>query len=184
MGDLSTSVPTSVTAGDTVQWTRALPAYPRSAGWVLSYALVSATALITITGSAGTGADDFAVTVDATTSAGWAPGVYTVQEYATQSGNRQTVGQYRITVLPNLAAATSGIDTRSQARRTLEAVNAVLEGRASEAELEVTINGRTLKYMPMADLLTLRTALRLDVAIEDRAAGLGIGPNLYVRFRA
>jgi hypothetical protein len=33
----ATSEPVRITAGDTVAWTKALPDYPASAGWVLKY---------------------------------------------------------------------------------------------------------------------------------------------------
>lgn len=180
---LPTAPPTSLTAGDTVAWLRALPNYPRSQGWQLKYTLVNAGAVYPFEAIAGETADDFEVLVQPADSAMWTPGDYTLQEYVVGAdGSRQTLGTTRVSVTPNLAAATSGVDTRSQARRIFEAISATLEGRASEAELDVQVNGRQIKYIPVADLLALRNAMRQELANEDRANG---GPNLsklYARF--
>jgi hypothetical protein len=184
MPTLPTAIPASITAGDTVSWTRDLAAYPRSAGWSLHYALVGMASVYAIQASAGSNADGFAMKVLATDSAGWAPGDYTVQEYATQvDGTRETVGISRITVLVNLAlVGSAGTDTRSPARRIYQAISAVLEGRATEAELEVQVNGRTIKYIPVTDLLVLRNAMRIELANEHKAlTGIDLS-KLYVRF--
>lgn len=181
---LPTAPPTQLTAGDTAAWTRSLPNYPRSAGWTLSYALVGASAVFSFAAVAGAGGDDFAISVPAPTTAAWPVGSYSLQEFATLAdGTRNTLGITQLTVGLNLAAVPAGgVDTRTQARRIYEAISAVLEGRASEAELEVQINGRTLKYIPVAELLALRNAMRIELANESRTNG---GPNLsklYVRF--
>lgn len=181
---LPTAIPTSFTAGDTVAWTRDLPNYPRSAGWALHYALVGVGTVYNVDAVAGDSADNFAISVAAGTTSGWAPGDYSVQEYATlPDGTRNTLGITRVSIGANLAASTTGMDTRGQARRIFDAISAVLEGRATEAELEVQVNGRSIKYIPMADLLALRSAMRLEMANADKAAGNGDMSRLYVRFR-
>ena len=60
-----TTEPTSITAGDSVAWTRSLSDYPASAGWSLAYTLINAAAKITINASAA--GDDHAVSVSAAT---------------------------------------------------------------------------------------------------------------------
>ncbi len=181
---LPTAIPASFTAGDTVAWTRDLPNYPRSAGWLLHYALVGTGSVYTVDAVAGDSADNFAISVPAATTAGWTPGDYSVQEYATLTdGTRNTLGITRVTIGANLAASTGGMDTRGQARRIFDAISAVLEGRATEAELEVQINGRTIKYIPVAELLALRSAMRIEMANNDKANGNGDLSRLYVRFR-
>ena len=162
---IQTTEPTSITPGDTVKWTRSLPDYPASAGWVLSYELVKASTRITITASSS--GDNHLVTVAAATSTNYTAGDYAWRARVTKSGEVYTVGTGRVTILPSFASAT---DARSQARRALEAIESMLEGRASSAVMEYEIAGRRLRNYPIPELLTLRDRYRQDVAREDAAA--------------
>lgn len=87
-----------------------------------------------------------------------------------------------MTIAKSFAAIT---DTRSQARRTLEAIEATLEGRSTSATAEYEIAGRKMKFIPVTDLLVLRDRYRVDVAREDAAtraaAGLSNPGRIYVR---
>jgi hypothetical protein len=182
MADIPTLEPTSVNAGDTLRWTRSLADYPAGAGWVLSYVLINAAAKISITASAS--GNDHAVTVPAATSAGYGAGTYDWRARVTLAGEVYTVGEGRITV--KAAFGTATYDARSQARKTLEAIEATLEGRASSAVAEYEIAGRRMKHIPVAELLQLRDRYRADVAREDAAtavaAGLSDRRRVFVRF--
>jgi len=164
--------PSSVTAGDRIRWTLTLADYPASAGWVLSYALINAAAKIEFAASAS--GDDHAVDVSAATSAGWAAGDYTFQAYVTRSSDRYRVRTGTLKVEPNFAALTT-FDGRSTARQALDAVEAVIKGRASQAQQEYAIGNRQLKFMPVADLILLRDKLRIDVQREDNADRISKG---------
>lgn len=182
MADIPTIEPTTANAGDTWRWTRTLADYPASAGWALSYTLINAAAKITINASAS--GDDHAVTVSAATTAGYAAGSYDWRARVSKAGEVYTVGEGRITVRNAFGGST--FDARSHARKTLEAIEAVIEGRASSATLEYSIAGRTLKHIPMADLLSLRDKYRAEVAREDAAAAVAAGlpdkRRVFVRF--
>jgi hypothetical protein len=182
MADIPTLEPSSVNAGDTWRWTRSLADYPASAGWALSYTLINASAKITISASAS--GDDHAVTVAAATTAGYAAGTYDWRARVSKDGEVYTVGEGRITVRNAFAAST--FDARSHARKTLDAIEAVIEGRASSAVAEYTIAGRSLKHIPVADLLALRDKYRAEVLREDAAAAVAAGlpdrRRVFVRF--
>ncbi len=184
MPDIPTAVPALVNAGDTIRWTRSLSDYPASAGWTIAYTLINAAGKIEIAGSAS--GDDFAVTVAAATSAGWTAGTYDWREQVSKAGEVYTTGSGRITVAPSFASNAT-LDSRSAARRALEAIEAVLEGRASSAVAEYEIAGRRLKYIPVADLLVLRDRYRAEVASEDAAANAAAGlpdrRRIFVRFQ-
>jgi hypothetical protein len=173
--------PASLIAGDTAQWIKTLPDYPASVGWALSYELVNAGQRIAF-GSVAYG-DDHLVKVPATTTEAWAPGAYTYRARAALAGEVFTVGAGQIAVQPAFGAAT---DARSHARRTLDAIEATLEGRATSATAEYQIAGRSMKYIPIPELLALRDRYRRDVSAENAAAsiaaGLGNPGRIYVRF--
>jgi len=183
-----TTEPTTVTAGDTVAWTKTLADYPASAGWSLSYTLINAAAKITINAS-GSG-DDHAVSVAAATTANWSPGDYAWQSYASKAGERYTVETGRITVEKSYAAQTT-LDTRSSARAMLEALEACYlayleNGQGHVAEYEIA--GRRMKFRNAAEIWQQIEKLKREVAAEDRAARIAAGlpsrRRVLVRFGA
>jgi hypothetical protein len=182
MPDIPTAEPPSVAAGDTVTWRRTLDDYPASAGWSLGYVLINGTAKITVTSSAS--ADDHLVLVPASTTTSWAAGTYAWRARVTKGAEVYTVGEGRITVRPSFGSST--LDARTHARKTLESVEAVIEGRASSAVLEYEIAGRRLKNIPVADLLALRDRYRAEVTREEAAAAVASGApdrrRVFVRF--
>lgn len=180
--EIPTNEPLEVRAGDTWKWTRSLPDYPASEGWSLSYVLINAAAKIALTASAS--GDSHAVTVSAAASSSHFSGVYDWIARVSKAGEVYTVGSGRITVLPSLVASTA--DLRTHARKTLEAIEAVIEGRATQDVLEYQIAGRSLKRIPVNDLLVLRDRYRAEVAREDAANrvanGLPDRRRVFVRF--
>jgi len=173
----SNHVPPQARAGDTLAWRRTLPDYPASSGWVLSYRLIGASTYYTLTAAAD--GDDHVISVPASTTKAWAAGAYRWMEMVGNGTDRYTLGSGQIEVLPDPEALAAGADLRSHARRVLDAVEAVIEGRASEADESFEIDGVALKYRPIADLLVLRDRYRQEVssevAAERVAAGLPSG---------
>lgn len=179
-----TTEPLEVTVGDSIQWTRSLPDYPATAGWVLSYTLINAAHKITLTGTAS--GSDHLIDIPAATSDDWVAGAYAWHAYVTSGASRHTVGTGSITLRPNLAAA-STYDNRSAARKALDAIEAALQANGSRAHLEsFTIGDRQQKFRSMGDLLAARSRLRAEVAGEENAqrlrAGLAPRNQLLVRF--
>lgn len=163
--------PASINAGDTIKWTRSLADHPADAGWALTYTFINAAGKFTVTATAS-GSDHLA-TLSATASAALLPGDYDWRAQASLAGEVYTVGSGRCTVNPSFGARV--LDTRSQARRTLQAIEDTLEGRAGSAVAEYEIAGRRLKNIPLPELLTLRDRLRQDVAREDAASAIAAG---------
>lgn len=171
MADAPTTEPTTVNAGDTVRWTKSLADYPASSGWGLTYTLLNAAGKITITSTAS--GDAHAVHVPAATTANWAAGEYAWRAQATLAGDAYTVAEGRITVKPSFSAAT--LDTRSSARKALEAVDAYLADPNNLAAAEYEIAGRQLRRHALADLWKHRDRLRFEVSREEAAARLASG---------
>ena len=184
MATIPTSVPATVRAGDTVDWTISAPDYPASAGWVMSWRLINAAGKIDIDSTAF--GDNHAVSVAASTTAGWSAGVYDWVQKAIKGTERRTVAVGTTEVLPDLAAQSSGFDTRTTAKKLLAAVESALLSRASRTDLEYEIAGRRLKSMSHGELLAARDKLQREVASEDKAArvaaGLPAGNRVLVRF--
>lgn len=166
-------LPEKLPAGDSLNRTFVLADYPASAGWVLSFSLVSSSALISLTAT-GT-AEGHVLELGASTTAAYAPGTYSWSAYVSRAAERFTVATGRIEVLRNLAASTAGADLRTHARRTLDAIEATIEGRASSDVLSYEIAGRSLSKIPVAELLNLRDRYRRDVRAEEAAEAAASG---------
>ncbi len=182
------NIPGLIYAGDTVQWSDpATPLY-NSASWTRTVSLRHATdadALNIVGVAAAGGGWDFTIT--ATQSAALGTGTVYWQDYMSSGSIRNTVGTGVITVKPNLVAATGAFDGRSQAQIDLDALRAEMRARVTGGSVqEYSIGNRSLKKMPMADLIALETKLKADVAREARADRLAKGMNsgraVYVRF--
>jgi len=181
---IPTIEPDSVTAGDYIQWTQSFGDYRATDGWVLSYVLVNATSKITITATTYN-ITDFLVTVPAATSASWTAGKYKWQAYATLGTQRYTIRSGEMEVLPNFSAA-STLDTRTHVKKVLDAIEAVIENRASLDQQSYEIEGRKLVRMTIDDLLTLRSKYRSFYLQEQNADRINRGEagknRLLVRF--
>lgn len=175
------SEPQTLRAGDTWQWSRSLSDFPAGT-WTLAYTLINAAAKITITAAAdGT---DHLVTVAAATTAGYAAGRYSAIGRVSSAGIVYEVFAGQIEIKPNLAAATT-LDDRTHARVSLEAIEAVLQNRATKDQKSYQIAGRALERTPVPDLLKMRDYYRAEVASEEAAdrinQGLGGRGRMLVR---
>lgn len=184
MTDIATTEPQEFTAGDKIQWKRDLTDYPANAGWVLTYVAINAAAKISIT-AAASGADHL-VTIAATDSAAYGAGNYKWQAYVTNGTDRRNIESGTFKVLPNYAAgSTTVLDTRSHAKKVLDAIEAVLEGKATSDQQQYTIEGRSLTRIPWPELMTMRDKYRAEyqreLNKEDIAAGRGASNKIKVR---
>jgi hypothetical protein len=182
--EIPTSEPAELRAGDTLTWRKSLADYPAGAGWVLSYRLINAANKYDI--SAAADGDDHLVTVPAATSAGYAAGDYQWVSAVTLSSQRFTVGQGTFKVLPNLAAASAGVDIRSTAKKALDLLDAaLLEHGARAWTKEYEIAGRHMSFVSASEFMKFRSQLQMEVAAEQNAEGLQQGKpsknKVYVR---
>lgn len=168
----ATAEPSSLVAGDTWTWRRSLEDYSAADGWSLVYVFANATQRFTFTAAAD-GADHV-VTVAASDSDDKIPGRYSWVAFAKKAGERHTVGFGECTITPNLEGARP-YDSRTHARKVLDAIEALLEGKAGSDVEEYEIAGRSLKKIPVAELLTWRDSYRAEVASEERAAKIASG---------
>lgn len=184
MTDIPTTEPARITAGDYVQWKISLADYKASDSWTLTYSLVKKGTRIEITATAS--GDDHLVTLAAATTATYNIGIYAWQAYVTKSSERYMVDRGTLEVLPNYAAMPSGYDARSHVKKTLDALEAMLEGRATKDEAAIIIGGDTIGKMPIHRLLEWRDKYLAYYAQEKQAERvaneLGHDGNIYVRF--
>ena len=144
------------------------------------YTLFNASAVYVIEGG------EQAFAVSSVESAAFQPGVYAwTRREVDGEGNKFEHGKGELRVLPNPDIHPDGVDGRSHARRVLDAIEATLEGRATDDAVEISIRGRTIKQTPVVELMKLRDVYKREVSAEAHADRLsqGLSDNRFRRVR-
>jgi hypothetical protein len=170
------SEPDKVSAGTTWQWRRDdLVDYP-SPDWTLRYLFANSGASFTFDATADGGG--FLVTRTVAQTAAIAPGSYAWSANVTNDNGTTLFEVGRGTMVVQASLATAG-DQRSHAQKVLDAIEAVIEKRATASDLQyqISVGGsmRQLQRIPHADLLKIRNDYRAEVRAEREKARLDQG---------
>lgn len=169
--------PQTITQGTSVAWRRPFGDYDPADGWSLVYALRGPGPALDVAAAADAG--EWLVEIGAAATATLTPGRWRLAGFAERAPGgtleRVRIVEQPLAVEADLALADAGHDPRTYARRVLEAIEAVLEGRASKDQEGYTIAGRSLTRTPIPQLMELRDRFRLEVASEEAAARLAAG---------
>lgn len=193
--------PTEIIIGDTLTWVRRsvqtvtendngiieTTDIKASDGWALKYVAVGRLGIITINATADDdNADDFKFTASAATTAAYVAGDYEWQIVATKTTTRYTIATGKVKALDNIAGRSALYDNRSHAKKVLDAIEAVIEGRASADQQAYQIAGRSLTRTPLQDLMRLRAMYKAEydaeVATANIESGLSNKNKIYTRF--
>lgn len=170
------NVPPILVAGDSWAWTAEYGDYPATSWAAVAY-FENAAGAFSVTSSASGTAFAFA---KAAASTSVAPGRYLCRVRLSFGSDVVTVNEGWVEV-ERAPSALLPIDHRSWARRTLDAVEAFIEGNASTAQQSIQIGGRSLSRWAMPDLLQLRNELRAEVRREEQGSDAGLGRDIRVR---
>lgn len=139
--------------------------YTPREGWALTLALRGPGEPAEVAGVAD--GDDFLVTLPVDLSVGrwwW-------QARVTDGTDTHIPLAGELLVEENLFDQGADFDGRSEARRALDAIEAVLANKASQDQQSYTIKGRSLSRYPVADLLRLRAFYVTKVRREQGRSG-------------
>lgn len=171
-------VPADLIAGDTWTWTRALADYPAGT-WIATAYFENKDGVFSVAASASGTTHSF--TIAAATTSGYKPGRYSWRIRVTDGSTTTTV-EDGITQVEIDPAKAGKADTRTFARRMLDAIEATLEGRATSDQQAMSINGRSISRTPISDLMSLRDRFRGETRSEEGTTGGGKGRDIKVRF--
>ena len=146
--------PNTLVAGDRFVWKRTdLPSdYPTDT-YALTYEFHEADNI-------------YYVEVASSTTASYSVGDYNWDAFITRTADSQRfrIDNGKTKIVPNLA--NTNADTRSHAKKVLDAIEAVIEGRASQDQMSYSIAGRSLSRMSIDDLLKFRDRYRSEYMTE------------------
>lgn len=161
--------PKSLLAGANRSWSRSLDDYTASDGWVLFYVLVKDGKQITI--DAGADGDAHLVDLAATETEGWEPGRYEYQTWVTKGDDAHMVEAGAIEILTNFRTQSIGYDGRTHAEKVLDALEAMIEGKASIDQQSYSVGGRSITRLTPAELIDWRNTYRREVNARRRKKG-------------
>jgi hypothetical protein len=183
MTELASIEPELIYAGETVEWYRSFSDYPATE-YTLKYYL-NGPAAITLTAAAYQTTDHKITVASAGTggSSTWAFGIYSWQAYA-EKGSGDTIEKYFIGSGFLTVKTVAG---KSHAKKVLDAIEALMEGRTVSDVENYTIAGRSLTKMSVDDLIKWRNKYKAEYlaeqANENRIQGKASGNRILMRFR-
>lgn len=130
--------------------------------------------------------DVYYIEVPSTTTDDYNPHDYIWGAYITRTAdsNRVQIDEGKTTLLPNLADTNA--DLRSFAKKVLDNVEAVIEGRATIDQSSFSIGNRSLSRMSIDELLELRRVHKVEYLKEVKQArvknGSSSGNTIGVEF--
>lgn len=193
MVTIATVEPTIITGGDTIKWNKQNVvddlgnSYPASA-WTLTYKIYNSSVSYDITATAD--GDSYNIVIPKGTTDDYVAGDYKVEGYVTDASERFRVYTGYLTIKTDTGALTSGAayDFRTDIKKTLDAIQIVIQGRASEEHLAYTIAGRRLDNISHVDLLVLYDKYKKlylnELDAEKISLGKPSGKKMYVRFKS
>ena len=181
--DIPPIEPEYFTSGETVQWTKSLADFPASEGWTLAYKIRGTNALDIIAVADG---DDYDVTITKSQSATLTAGNYWWQSFVTKADDRHVVDWGEFEVRKDLAAEGAGYDGRTHATIVLDALQAMIQGKASRDQMQLMVGDRQISRLRPTELREWRAFYRQEYLREQRAdrvrKGLGTDRRILARF--
>lgn len=151
--------PASLIAGTSARWKRSSRDYPPSADWVLTYYFATNAengnfAIVATTSAEG---DWFEATAAPATTTGLPTGFYDWQAIVSNGTDIVQIASGRLNLKPSLAKATAPVDTRSQVKKTLDAINEAIHNKVLRDRSTFTIGDRAIQHIPLTELMALQT---------------------------
>ncbi len=179
MPETPAKIPATLIAGDSWSWQRELPDYPAPT-WTAVWYFEKSNAAFSITAGVS-GTAHTASVVPATTSP-YSPGKYRWSLRVTSGAESYVVERGDVTVEANPAAAGT-YDGRSTAEKVVASLEALAQRRAISGQTSVSIDGVSMTFDTMTDVIVALNFWRQELKREQAAAGLIPGGRRTIRVR-
>lgn len=171
------SAPEKITIARTVKWLEPTPTinaagvsytYPASEGHTYTYTFINSSGKLEVTGTAQN--DDYLFSIAPADTSALTAGVYKWQSTISDGTDTYDVDDGFTEFITSFADETT-YDYRSHARTVLDAIEATIEGRASAAQLSITVEGKAIQYWSADDLMKFHARYKALVTAEEIQAG-------------
>lgn len=164
--------PISIVQGDSARWEVSGGDYPSST-WTLTYYFVGEVNSDSVVGTPD-GEDGWAIALLPSLTRAWRSGPMNWQAKVTDGTDVYTIGSGRINVVPSIENA-SAEEVYTWAERTLAALEAMIEKKATVDQQSWSIGGRALTQYTPEELLVWRDRMRSEVERQKRAREIARG---------
>lgn len=182
--------PSIIYAGIKIEWTESLSDYLPSNGWTLKYTVLNANNRYDIVSTNDN--DLHKISLLSADTAAWLGSDYALlQPYVEHTdGTIEILPRRTVKIEPNIINATT-YDPRSHAQKTLEAIKAAIEGRASKEVLSLSITTRSgstksLQYLTMKEMIEAlalyESKVESELIQEKIDAGIDPGNKILISF--
>lgn len=166
---MSLLLPEVLYAGDKLEFTESESDYLAPDGWTLKYDIIHPTATKITLVSVADG-DSHKFTITSADSAAYTVGKYRFVRYADDGTTEQHLDRGNVEVKPDFVAL-ANYDFRTHARKTLEALEAAIERRATKEQMSlgISVRGSTrqLQYMTLKEMIEAKDYYQGLVNQED-----------------
>lgn len=175
---MALNLPRQIQSGDSLKFVDEIANYPASS-WTLTYTFTKGDLIINFSGTADGDKHSIALLPSATTK--WVPGSYRWQATVSDGTDRFSVGFGRVEILPDFTK--SGQGEFRHVEKVLTAIEALLEGKATQDQASYSIAGRSLSKYSIPELLAWRDKYKGELRRLERAdQGLGSTVKIKARF--
>lgn len=174
---IPTTEPLAFAGGETLKWRKFLTDYPATAGWTLKYYFRGPGAGFDEVATAD--GDDYLVVVASATTAPLVGGDWFWQGWIEKGAEKYLVASGQAKVTAALPASGSTYDGRSSIKKILDAIDAMIQGKATQDQQEYQIGDRMLRRYPIGELVELRKTYANLYTQEQQTAGQAKGRPLF-----
>lgn len=181
---IATTEPSEFISGDSVTFIKNLPDYQPQDGWTLHYVFINESKRETVQAS-DNGDGRHLIEISAADSKAYKSGSYKFFAYVTDGTDRFSVSEGALIIKPDYTSPS--FDPRTHVKKVLDALEAVIEDKATEDQLSVTINGRSIQLLSPLEILKWRDKYKAEYVQEQKLErikkGLGHKGKIQARFR-
>lgn len=153
------NIPKEIYAGGTYYWIEQIDEYPASS-YSLKIILRNGDRKIEINGTSS--GNNYEVSISNSQSASWIAGEYECVYYFYNSNEHKFISAGYVKILPNILTTSNKLHEEI----VLEAIEAAIERRATKEQLSYSINGRSLQYMSLEELIKARSFYQYIVNVK------------------
>lgn len=182
---INEGIPKCFGRGETVEWYENRSDFLPADGWELTVSLVQSDDVQTFTAT-DNGDGRHLVTISASAALEFSVGAYRYQVRVTDGTKVHQLEHGLVDVSQSFADAGDGVDARAHAEIVLDAIQAVIEGKATGDQSSMAVGGKSISRYSWDELYQLRRRYQWEVRmIRDReriARGEPVSTTRQVRF--
>lgn len=175
--------PKQVYAGASWSWETTVSGYSAADGYSIEYIFTNASNSLSFTDDGTATGETFAIELAAATTAAYTAGDYVWSLFAIKALERIFIASGGIEIIPDITDGSTAYDARTHVKKTLDAIEAVLEGKASKDQMSYSVAGRSISRYSPEELVKWRKQYASEYAQECNAAAIeaGRGNNRIIK---